>query len=60
MSTDTVTAAYIGTYQRIYTRLIAEGAGADFASHAASKAAWAARVERETHELSNASRRRAE
>ncbi len=55
-----LTAAYVGTYQRHYTRLIAEGHGPDFASHESSKAAWAARTEREQHEAGNAARRKAE
>jgi hypothetical protein len=43
-----ITAAYVDAYQRTYNRAISEGHGPDAAALAATKAAWAARDERES------------
>jgi len=39
-----LTTAYVNKYRQTYDRAIADGHGADHASHEASKAAWAARA----------------
>jgi len=54
-----LTAAYVAAYQRTYDAARAEGIAPDVASHAASKAAWDARVQCEQTQAGNDARRKA-
>jgi hypothetical protein len=54
-----LTATYIGAYQKTYDQARREGIGPTEAGYLATRAADAARVQREQTEAGNAARRRA-